>query len=79
MTALNRTRKRLPFALCGYCLMPGHIHVIIFPEESTSISNVIKSFKLTTIELFRRSGHRDSRFWPSRFYDQAPERRMTKP
>ncbi|HUG80696.1 MAG TPA: transposase [Bryobacterales bacterium] len=69
--ALNPTRKRLPFALCGYCFMPDHIHVIISPEESTSISDVIKSFKLTTIELFRRSGDRDSHFWQSRFFDHA--------
>ena len=69
--ALNRARKRLPFALCGYCFMPDHIHVIIFPEEPTNISDVIKSFKPTTIELFRRSGHRDSGFWQSRFFDHA--------
>ena len=29
---LNRTRERLPFALCGYCFMPDHIYAIIFPR-----------------------------------------------
>ena len=70
-TALNRTRKRFPFALCGYCFMPDQVHVIIFPEESTTISDVIKSFKLTAPQLPRRSGDRNSGFWQNRFYDHA--------
>ena len=45
-TILDRTRKRLPFALCGYCFILDPIHAIIFPEETTTISNVMKSFKL---------------------------------
>ncbi len=44
-TALQRPRMRNagdepqpnapapPFALCGYCFMPDHVHVIIFPEQ----------------------------------------------
>lgn len=70
-TALNRIRKRLPFALCSYCFMPDHIHLVIFPDESTTISDIIRSFKLATIELLRRSGDRDSGFSQSRFYDHA--------
>jgi len=74
-TALNRARQRLSFALCGYCFMPDHIHLIIFPEESTTISAVIKSFKLATLQMLRRSGERDQAFWQSRFYDHASRTR----
>ena len=62
-TNLGRTRKRLPFALCGYCFMPDHIHAIIFPEETTTISDIIKNFKLGTFQSLKRSGHRPTAFW----------------
>ena len=32
---------------------------------------MIKSFKLTTLQLLRRSGERDTSFWQGRFYDHA--------
>ena len=70
-TILGRTRGRLPFALCGYCFMPDHVHVIIFPEETTSISDVMKRFKLGTFQSLKRSGDRATAFWQSRFYDHA--------
>ncbi len=70
-TILDRTRRRLPFALCGYCFMPDHIHAIVFPEETTTISNVMKSFKLATFQSLKRSGDRPTAFWQSRFYDHA--------
>ena len=60
-TILDRTRKRLPFALCGYCFMPDHVHALIFPEETTTISNVMKSFKLGTFQESRGSQNRDPR------------------
>ena len=64
-TILDRTRKRLPFELCGYCFMPDPIHAITFPGETTTISNVMKSFKLATFQSLKRSGDRPTAFlWP---------------
>jgi len=51
--------------------MPDYIHVIVFPEETTTISDIIKSFKLGTFQSLKRSGHRPVAFWQSRFYDHA--------
>jgi len=51
--------------------MPDHIHVIVFPEETTTISDIIKSFKLGTFQSLKRSGHRPVAFWQSRFCDHA--------
>jgi len=69
--ALGELRVRVPFALCGYCLMPDHIHAIIFPDEETTISEVMRRFKLSTFQQLRHAGHRSSPFWQSRFYDHA--------
>ena len=43
--------------------MPDHIHAIISPEETTTFSNVIKSFKLATFQSLKRSDDRPTAFW----------------
>ena len=69
--ALGGTRDRVSFALCGYCLMPDHLHAIIFPQEETTISEVMRRFKLSTFQKLRTAKHRDQPFWQSRFHDHA--------
>ena len=66
---LGDARRRIPFALCGYCLMPDHAHAIIFPREATTISEVMRRFKLGTYQRLRHARHRNRPFWQSRFYD----------
>jgi len=70
-TSLDRLRGRIPFALCAYCFMPDHVHAIVFPEERTTISDVMKRFKLGTFRRLRISGQRSRPFWQSRFHDHA--------
>jgi putative transposase len=69
--ALGEMRAKVAFALCGYCLMPDHIHAIIFPQEETTISEVMRRFKLGAFQRLRHAGHRSAPFWQSRFYDHA--------
>jgi REP element-mobilizing transposase RayT len=68
---LGGARQRVPFALCGYCLMPDHLHAIIFPQETTTISEVMRRFKLSAYQTLRAAGHRRDPFWQGRFYDRA--------
>ena len=44
--ALGAAREKLTFSLCGYCFMPDHVHAIIMPHERTTISEVLRSFKV---------------------------------
>ena len=39
-------RKRLPLAVCAYCFMPDHVHAILFPQQDTTISDVMMRFKV---------------------------------
>ena len=58
-------------SLCGYCFMPDHLHVIIFPHEPASLSRLMQRFKLASFQRVKR--HRGSArpIWQSRFYDRA--------
>ena len=71
VASLSGLRKRLPFALCGYCLMPDHVHAIVFPHEESTISEVMRRFKLAVYQKLKAVGSRVEPFWQSRFYDHA--------
>ena len=68
---LGGIRERLPFSLCGYCLLRDHVHAIVLPHEETTISDVMKRFKLATFQRLRAARFRSKPFWQSRFYDHA--------
>src|SRR5260370_35217559 len=44
--ALNSVRRKVAFALCGYCFMTDHWHAILLPEYSTSISAILMRVKM---------------------------------
>ena len=51
--------------------MPDHVHAIVFPQQGTTISEVLRRFKLATFQRLRLSGLRVTGFWQSCFYDHA--------
>ena len=51
--------------------MRDHLHAIMFPHEETTISEIMKSFKLAAFQRLRAAGFRGKPFWQSRFYDHA--------
>lgn len=41
--AIAKAKKRYPFRLLGYRLMPNHFHLLILPGEGQSISRILQS------------------------------------
>ena len=62
-------RKRLPVAVCAYCFMPDHVHAILFPQQDTTISDVMMRFKVAASR--RIQPIRGRAFWQARFYDRV--------
>ena len=55
--ALEGSRRRLRFALCGYVLMPDHWHALIWPRHPLTISQVLHDLKKTSARaLHHRRG-----------------------
>lgn len=69
-TTLVDVRRRTPFALCGYCFMPDHWHAIIFPNEGSSISDILMRVKVGCYQRIRKRRADPAAIWQSRFYDR---------
>ena len=67
--SLIRMRQLVPVSICGYCFMPDHVHMILFPQEQTTISDAIMRFKVAASRRIRPL--RGEAFWQARFYDRA--------
>ena len=67
--ALTSTRRKAPFALCGYCFMPDHWHAILLPEDGTSISDILMRTKIATYRSISKAREDPQPIWQSRFYD----------
>lgn len=46
--SLNFYRYQLPFRLLGFVIMPDHVHLLIWPEGTASVSDFMRDFKRFT-------------------------------
>src|SRR6476646_10038972 len=67
--AITSVRRKLNFALCGYCFMPDHWHAILLPEDSTSISDILMRVKIAAYRRISKARECSQPIWQSRFYD----------
>ena len=45
LESLERARRKHPFDLWGFVLMPEHVHLLIWPHEGQKISDILRSIK----------------------------------
>ena len=64
-------RKRLHFAVCGYCFMPDHWHAVLYPFETTSISDVLMRIKIASHHHIAILRPGSGAIWQHRFYDRV--------
>ena len=67
--ALTSVRRKVPFAICGYCFMPDHWHAILLPEDGTSISDILMRIKIATYQRISKARECPQPIWQSRFCD----------
>jgi len=68
--ALTSVRRKVPFALCGYCFLPDHWHAILLPENGTSISDILMRVKIAAYRRISKARECPQPIWQGRFYDQ---------
>ena len=47
LEALDAAREKEPFDLWAFVIMPEHVHVVLWPDEQTKISGILRSIKLS--------------------------------
>lgn len=68
--ALEESRRRMGFLLCGYVLMPDHWHALLAVRHPLTISRAVQSVKWrATRDLNRHRGTRGAS-WQHQFWDR---------
>jgi putative transposase len=62
--SLETMRKRYGFVVCGYVVMPEHIHLLVSEPKKALLSKAIQALKLSvSVQSSKRP------FWQPRYYD----------
>jgi putative transposase len=62
--SLEMMRKRYDFVVCGYVVMPEHVHLLISEPKKVLLSKAIQALKLSVSVQSR-----ERPFWQARYYD----------
>jgi len=66
--SLNFYRYQHKFKLLGYCIMPDHLHLLIWPYGESTISEAMHDYKrFTSGRLIRQATVEDNRVWLDAF------------
>jgi REP element-mobilizing transposase RayT len=57
------------YALHAWAIMPNHVHVVVQPKESHSLSQILRSWKTFTAVQANRLLKRRGAFWQTESYD----------
>jgi REP-associated tyrosine transposase len=69
--ALNRARRQRRFYLTAWVFLLDHWHAICVPAHPLTISQVLKSVKISSTILINRRRARRGELWQARFFDRA--------
>ncbi len=64
---LRLYKKRHPFLLYGYCLMPNHIHIVGMPEEKKLLSKFMQGVSRSYTAFFNRKYEKVGHLWQGRY------------
>jgi len=64
-------RDRMRFGLHGYVIMPDHVHLLVTPQQTETISDIMRNFKSYTAREIREAVHVQGPIWQRRFHDRA--------
>lgn len=72
--SLNFYRYKLQFKVIGYVIMPDHVHIIIWPFGTPTISEIMRDFKkFTAIRLIRQAEAEGLTEWIAAFQRAGDE------
>ena len=70
---MQRACGRLPMRIVGYCLMPNHFHLVLWPHEDGDVSRWMQWLLTSHVRRYHRINGTDGRIWQGRFKDFAIE------
>ena len=70
LEAIEESRQKLSFSLCGYVLMPDHWHVLIGVSDPLTISRVVQDIKWISAHSLNARRNRNGPLWQHQFWDR---------
>ena len=74
VTLIKRACVRLPMRVVGYCLMPNHFHLVLWPHNDGDVSRWMQWLLTSHVRRYHRINGTEGRIWQGRFKDFAIER-----
>jgi putative transposase len=68
--ALEASRRKLGFLLCGYVVMPDHWHALIWTAFPLTISRAVQDVKWISASALNRARGARGTVWQHRFWDR---------
>ncbi len=69
MPALKDTSSKDKFAICTYCFMPDHLHLLVGGDEQSLLPRFVQSFKQTRGFQFKKSFAKP--LWQRGYYEHV--------
>lgn len=73
LALIARSKKHLQFKLHAYALMPNHIHLIVEPSESATISRIMQGITIAYTKWFNKRHTRVGHVFQGRFHSRLIE------
>ncbi len=67
LKSMTAACDRLPMRLLAYCLMPNHIHLVLWPREDGEVSRWMQWLMTTQVRRHHRRHGSDGHLWQGRF------------
>ncbi len=67
LTKLQKYKKKFPFWLYGYCLMPNHIHLIGQPKKRKELPKFMQGLQRSYVAYFNKKYEKVGHLWQGRF------------
>ena len=68
--AVEESRRRLGFLLCGYALMPDHWHALIWMRHPLTLSRVVQNIKWISARTLNAARGLSGPVWQHQFWDR---------
>ena len=68
---LREARQRYGYELTAWVFLPDHWHAILYPRHPLTISQAMKTVKLSSVILINRRRGETAELWQGRFFDRA--------
>jgi REP element-mobilizing transposase RayT len=68
LDSLNFYRHKRQFKMLGYVIMPDHIHLLIWPQGTSRVAEIMRDFKkFTAVRIIRQAEVEDRADWLAAF------------